>query len=167
MTTFFIGDTHFGHENILKFEAEHRPFNTVVEMNEAIVERWNKVVNPKDTVWHLGDVVFGMDNLKYLGRLNGNKKLIMGNHDGLNMTEYLKYFNRVFGCAKVYYGHGKVRAILSHIPVHPQQMESRFHLNIHGHLHSKSLNDNRYFNVSCERNNLTPISLHEIMERIA
>lgn len=47
--------------------------------------------------------------------------------------------------------------ILTHIPVHPYQLEYRFKYNIHGHMHSKALDDPRYICVSAERVNLTPI----------
>lgn len=168
-TTFFIGDTHFGHTNILKFEPEHRPFATIEEMNETLVDNWNKVVSKNDTVWHLGDAVFGAQNAWYLGRLNGNKKLIMGNHDTLDMNTYLKYFNKIYGAKSIYLSK-ETKIILTHLPVHTNQLEYRFKLNIHGHSHSKVVmysdgvgEDLRYFNASCERTGLKPISMDEIL----
>lgn len=165
MSTFFLSDTHFGHANIINFEAQHRPFASVEEMNEALVERWNSVVNPQDTVWHLGDVVFGQKNAWYLGRLNGRKKLVMGNHDQLNLRTYQDYFTKIYGCATVHFT-PKIRVILSHVPVHQGQFAHRFKANIHGHLHSKVLEDPRYINVSCEQNNLTPVSWEEVKEKV-
>lgn len=58
---FFISDTHFSHARILEFESDDgRPvrsgFSSVEEMDEAMIERWNSVVGPKDKVYHLGDV---------------------------------------------------------------------------------------------------------------
>lgn len=81
MTTWFTSDTHFGHERIN--ELANRPFTSVEEMNEAIIERWNAVVAPEDTVYHLGDVAMGKiaDSLPLIGRLNGTKILVEGNHD--------------------------------------------------------------------------------------
>jgi len=165
MSTFFISDTHFGHANILTFEAEHRPFASVEDMNEALVERWNSVVNPKDTVWHLGDVVFGQKNAWYLGRLNGQKKLVMGNHDQLNLKTYSDYFHRIYGCFSLHLTK-EIKVILSHVPVHQDQFAHRFKANLHGHLHSRTLPDPRYINVSCEQNNLTPIPWEDIVARV-
>lgn len=170
MTTFFIGDTHFGHTNILTFEAQHRPFYSVEEMNETLVDNWNKVVTKQDKVWHLGDAVFGAQNAHYLGRLNGQKYLIMGNHDTLDMQTYLKYFGKVYGAKSICVSK-EVKIILTHIPTHTNQFSSRFRLNIHGHLHSKfvmdthkkEVEDMRYFNCSCERIELKPIALDEIL----
>jgi calcineurin-like phosphoesterase family protein len=81
MTTWFTSDTHFGHARII--ELADRPFASVEEMNEALVERWNERVAPEDTVIHLGDVALGPieESLKYIERLNGFKILVVGNHD--------------------------------------------------------------------------------------
>jgi len=81
MTTFFTSDTHFGHARIIDLCG--RPFRDVDHMNDEIVRRWNKVVAPGDTVFHLGDVALGKiaDSLPQVGRLNGYKVLVEGNHD--------------------------------------------------------------------------------------
>ena len=79
---FFTSDTHFGHANIIKYCA--RPFASVQEMNRELIARWNAVVGPRDTVYHLGDFAFGKasEAPTFLRKLNGAKKiLIRGNHD--------------------------------------------------------------------------------------
>ena len=78
---YFIADTHFNHENIIKYC--NRPFKNTEEMNEYIIKKWNSVVKSEDIVYHLGDVGFGtIDELKkLLAKLNGTKILVMGNHD--------------------------------------------------------------------------------------
>lgn len=165
MTTFFISDTHFSHANILKFEPFYRPFTTIEDHDQELIKRWNNVVNPKDIVYHLGDVVFGKDNMWKIGYLNGDKRLIMGNHDCYSTAEYLKYFTKLYGCLQ-----WQGFCILSHIPVNPQQLGNRYKYNLHGHLHSKNVkitddkNDSNYVNVSVEQINLTPISWDELKE---
>ena len=81
MKTFFTSDSHYGHAAILKYC--NRPFSNVDEMNEALIDNWNKVVEPTDTVYHLGDFGFGKlnDLKKVFDRLKGNKFLVQGNHD--------------------------------------------------------------------------------------
>ena len=79
--TYFTSDTHFGHRNILEYEKEARPFETVEEMNEQLIANWNDTVRPKDIVFHLGDFAFGAINVPIADRLNGYKRLVMGNHD--------------------------------------------------------------------------------------
>ncbi len=164
--TFFIGDTHFGHKGMITFEAikPFRPFATMEEHNEALVQRWNSVVRKQDSVWHLGDFCFGKQNLEIASRLNGTKRLIMGNHDHYPAADYLKYFTRVCGASEF------KGIVLTHIPVHPDQ-KHRYRANIHGHLHTKSIVDNRgnldpwYINVSAEQNDLTPVSYAQIQQQ--
>ena len=79
----------------------------------------------------------------------------MGNHDEYDIQEYVKYFSTIVGCAK-FRGY-----ILTHIPVHVDQFK-RFRANIHGHLHSKSLEDPRYYNVGVDRHDLKPVAFDEI-----
>lgn len=185
--TWFISDTHFGHKNILEYEKEYRPFNSVEEMNECIIDRWNSVVNVNDIVYHLGDFAFGRHNIQIAERLKGKKKLILGNHDTYPVSAYLQYFDKVYGA---FYFRG---CLLTHIPVHEYNLtrhlesygiESPRILNVHGHLHSRNIkqsyeeafknpegadifgNNKNYFNVSCEQNNLTPINWNVIKERL-
>ena len=162
---FVTSDTHYWHHNVLKFEPEARPFSSVEEMNEVLVDRWNAVVTKRDLVWHLGDVCFGrIENLEILSRLNGQKKLVLGNHDTHPAHVYLKYFRDVKACVP-YDG-----CLLSHVPIHPSQFY-RFEANVHGHLHSKvvmhttemfTLPDPRYFNVSVEHTLLAPIEWADV-----
>ena len=65
-------------------------------MNEALIDNWNSVVKKNDKVYHLGDVAFGKHNLHYLDRCNGNKVLIMGNHDTYDVLEFSNYFSKIF-----------------------------------------------------------------------
>ncbi len=164
------GDHHFRHEKILEFESVNRPFKTIKEHDEAIIDNHNSVVNPRDTVWFFGDFCFGAEALKIAGRLNGIKKLILGNHDLLPTASYLKYFNKVYGAVK-FKGY-----LFTHIPVHESQ-KYRYKGNVHGHLHSKNVNhipyykagiletpDPFYINVSLEQHNLAPVELATLIE---
>lgn len=158
---FVISDTHFGQSKVIEFEAANRPFSSIEEHDEEIVRRWNNVVSNKDTVWHLGDVLFGRESFATLGRLNGIKKLVMGNHDQYPCSDYLRYFSKVVGVA-VLRG-----CVLTHVPVHPAQF-NRYRANIHGHLHSSTVNDklfaHKYINVSCERIGLAPVLLDKVLQ---
>lgn len=157
---FLIADTHFGHKKVIVFEKDFRPFETIEQHDDELVYRWNSVVRSCDTVWHLGDVLFGEKSFETLGRLNGIKKLVMGNHDVYPAAKYLEHFSQIMGAARV------SDVILTHIPVHPQQLWNRFIGNIHGHLHSRELDDDRYFNVSAEQNDLTPILFDEVVDTL-
>jgi calcineurin-like phosphoesterase family protein len=151
---FLIGDTHFGHSKIIDFEGDARPFKTIEEHDEKLMDLWNQTVKPKDTVWHLGDVGFGDGFFTILSKLNGLKKLVMGNHDRYPASRYLEHFSGLYGAVKLR------DYILTHVPIHDSQFY-RFKGNIHGHLHSNSLQDKRYINVSAEVIGLKPILFDE------
>ena len=57
----------------------------------------------------------------------------------------------------------KKEFILSHCPIHPSELDYRFKYNIHGHVHVKSLSDERYINVCCEAIDYKPKTIEELM----
>lgn len=162
---FIISDTHFGHEGVTRFLRDDgtklRPWNNVQEMDEALVKRWNDTVRPHDKVYHLGDVVINRKALHILGRLNGDKVLIKGNHDIFRLGEYATYFRDI----RAY--HVMDNIIFSHIPIHSSS-KGRFKGNVHGHTHSNIVLDSWnkpdpwYFPVSVEHIDYTPVSLEFI-----
>ena len=78
---YYIADTHLGHDNIRKLS--NRPFNTVEEMDEVIINNWNRRVADNDDIYILGDFSYkGKDPISYLKPLKGRKHLIVGNLDG-------------------------------------------------------------------------------------
>lgn len=150
---FVTADTHFGHNKI----ALARGFNSVEEHDQALIDRWNSIVRKKDSVWHLGDVAFSSSKLALLARLNGTKFLVAGNHDQYPTLKYLEHFNRVVGCKEL---NGFVA---SHIPVADTQFH-RYKGNIHGHMHDRSMSDDRYYCVSVEQHDLAPVSLEQVLQ---
>ena len=164
--SFFVSDTHFGHANILTFEnngVKERPgFSCVEEMDETMVDNWNRVVREHDRVYHLGDVVMNRRCLSIMDRLNGKKVLIKGNHDIFPLKDYVKHFEDI----RAYKVFPALGIICSHIPVHPDQLSGRFKLNFHGHLHRRKLDDQRYVNLCVEHWNYTPVTLEQILESL-
>lgn len=165
---FFISDTHFGHTGVCLFTRDDgtklRPWDDPNEMDEALIENWNKVVRPADKVYHLGDVVINRKSLKTLALLHGDMVLIKGNHDIFRLQEYTEFFRDIRGY------HVMNGMILSHIPIHEESI-GRFGVNIHGHLHYRrvlkdGVIDPRYFNVSVEQIDYTPISIDELRKRV-
>lgn len=160
---FLISDTHFGHNNILNFLKDDgdklRTFASVEEMDELMVQNWNKTVKPKDKVYHLGDVAINRKCLELLSKLNGIKVLIKGNHDIFKLTDYCKYFKDIRAVHRL-----AKCLILSHIPIHEASIPESMY-NIHGHLHYRRVltSDKKihpsYLNVSVELIDYTPISL--------
>lgn len=151
-------------------------FTCVEEVDELMVENWNKVVRPEDKVYHLGDVAIARRNLSFMKRLNGKKCLIKGNHDIFKINDYTEHFYDI-RAMHVYGSNDKdpltgkynSRAVLCHVPIHSGQL-FRFPICIHGHLHGNIVKDQngnpdmRYVNVCVEHTNYTPILLDRIIE---
>lgn len=159
MTIWLISDTHFGHENIIGYCG--RPFANAAEMDEAMVERWNRVVRPTDKVYHLGDVAMRKLHLAIVKRLHGKKRLVRGNHDIFDTKDYLAAgFQEVLGVRVL------ANVLFSHFPVHPESL-GRYLGNVHGHIHEKPSPAGKYLNVSVERIGYTPITLEDVVARLA
>jgi calcineurin-like phosphoesterase family protein len=112
---YYISDTHFGHANIIGFDK--RPFQNTLEMEEKIIENWNKRATKDDVVYILGDFCWGTEKewLRILDLLNGEKVLIKGNHDIKSPSAQLKKkfrqicdYKEITDCRK--------RIIMSHYP---------------------------------------------------
>lgn len=153
----FISDIHWDHTNM----ALHRGFSSAEEMNEHIVREWNKVVKKKDIVWILGDLTMEKGDYSFLGRLNGQKKVVLGNHDlPQHVPRMLPYVFSVSGMVKKKFGDTK--CFLTHCPIHPVELDHRVSLNLHGHVHSNTLPDKRYWNVSAEVIGYAPKTFEEL-----
>jgi calcineurin-like phosphoesterase family protein len=91
---FFTSDLHFNHEAILRL-GNGRPFGTIVGMNERLIRLWNATVSKQDVVYIVGDLGFG--NRDALGslvdRLQGEKHLVLGNHDRKNRMTHRTFSN--------------------------------------------------------------------------
>ena len=170
----YISDTHFDHGNILKFFGKDgnriRPeFDTVEQMNEAMIDRWNAVVKPDDTVVHLGDIAMSNPTRlrEIMNKLNGEKILVKGNHDRLKLSVYADIFRDVRSFIRP--NHQKI--VFTHIPLHPDSVPL-FCINVHGHIHEKTvmavfsneIPDLKYLNISVERTDYTPVSNEWIIE---
>ena len=158
--TWFTADTHFGHANVIKYDD--RPFADLTEMEDEIIKRWNKKVKNGDTVWFLGDFAFSnkLDYIKpILKRLNGQKYMVMGNHDTKSPQFY-----RDCGFIEVY-NHPVILKdffILSHRPMFIT--ENMPYFNIYGHVHNHSAFLDKTLNsccVCCCRWNYEPIQIEE------
>lgn len=142
-------------------------FANAEEGDEAMIDRHNAVVKDNDRIYMVGDIAFHKRDLPLLSRMRGRKVLIKGNHDICDLKDYLPYFDDIRGV------HQFAGMVITHIPIHPDSL-GRSGFNVHGHLHfnqvmigsSKHSSDEepdpRYFNVSVERINYTPISLEEV-----
>lgn len=167
MNIFFVSDTHFGHENFLDFEDENgkliRPFACVEAMDEMMVERWNSVVRPGDRVYHLGDVAFGKNTAaRILPRLNGSKRLILGNHDDLRDEALHRHFTKI----RLWRSFKDEGFVITHMPLRDEGIRHEA-INVHGHIHEKPAPSPRHINICVEQTCYTPVALEMLRETVA
>lgn len=175
-----VSDHHLDHANILNFVLDDgtkmRPFTTVEEMQETIIANHNERVKPNDKVYFLGDFVMHWRNLHLASRMNGKKRLVLGNHDPewkakwvktdvgemVRVSDYLKYFEEIYSSRLL------DNILLTHIPVHPESLRVEW-TNVHGHVHNnqpQGVLGTKYYNISIEMTDYKPLTLDEIKGRI-
>lgn len=163
-----ISDTHFFHENILNFDNP-LGFRSLKERHEFMLDKWNSTVKRGDKVYHLGDVFMGpsehQDRISLWHKLNGSKRLIVGNHD---KVKYLSN-NPFFANIMLWKRFDEHDLVLTHAPLHPSTLEEerwreREVLNVHGHTHSLGSPEGPYFSVCVEMTNYTPINIEEVRD---
>ena len=170
-----ISDTHFGHGNILTFRdggadgplIRGSRFSSVEEMDEVMIENWNKTIKPGDKVYHLGDVFMGPKDefIKKWKRLNGQKRLILGNHDDAKFFAKNELVAQIL-VWRMFPEHG---LLLTHVPVHESTLyEGRFKgkdsINVHGHIHQNPAPSPKHRVVCVEHIDYTPIHIEEVRD---
>ena len=175
---YYIADTHFGHSNIIRYD--NRPFRNVNDMDETIIDRWNRSVNDSDTVYILGDFSWYGEakTSEILDKLSGHKVLVKGNHDRVT-SRLSRCFDDV--CDYLELTDDGNRVILSHYPMIFWNGQFQDSIHLYGHVHNshqwnccesyrkelKQLQDipMRMYNVGCmmEWMNYEPRTLEEII----
>ena len=188
---YFISDTHFGHSNIINICQ--RPFESIEQMDNVLIDNWNNIVTNNDIVYIVGD--FAGDNADadyYLDKLNGKKILILGNHDRNWIKKLYKRKNwDIFKdpdykllIKKGYFydiKHYTEKVIngqfftICHYPMIDFAFSSKlfgekFGFHIHGHIHNNLKEEFKYLfrafntlNCGVEINNYKPVNLEELI----
>ena len=135
-------------------------------MNEAIIKNWNNLINPEDIVYVLGDVLMGkkIESAKYLARLNGEKYLIIGNHDlkkGKLCEELKPYFKCVYD--ELWLTINGINLYMHHQPMPKEKWASADYCLI-GHVHDRWVRKGNMINVGQDAWGLTPRTLDELLE---
>ena len=174
---YYISDLHFSHKSILSFD--NRPFFTISEMNETIINNWNSVVSANDEVYILGDMFWNNNDIdSILPRLKGRLYLIKGNHDRVN-AEMTKRFVWIKDYEEI--KDGDKHIVLCHYPIAHWRNADYGTIHLYGHIHSgrdsrpfdeyKELMKQRNipyecYNVGCmlPYMNYTPRTLDEIIQ---
>lgn len=173
---YFTSDSHIGHKNIIQYCQ--RPFETSLDMNLHIVQSWNSVVKPEDTVYHLGDFIFSLTRKwsnRLLEKLNGTIIVIKGNHD---REKYLNYYlsnglieSWHYNLDLSYdYNGNTYHFSLSHYPHYPLKGSNLICL--HGHVHGlyehrePHKKHPRVLDVGVDSIGYVPISIENIIKKM-
>lgn len=171
---FITSDTHFGHNNIIKYE--HRDtklnINTIEEHDNKLIENWNRVVKPGDLVLILGDFSFhkAVKTSEILTQLNGDKVLIEGNHDCIYLEDKnfdKSLFKAIYDYKETTYKGTKI--VLMHYMIQTFKHKDKDinpYVQLFGHIHSIPYTVPRHsYNVGADINNYTPIRLELAIEK--
>jgi len=169
---FFTADLHLGHSNIIKYC--NRPFDDVIEMNKAIVNNWNEVIDDNSHVFILGDFAFASskDTIHFIKSLKGIKYLIAGNHDFrcvLKNKLALSLFKAVEQCIEITVRDNEIgsdqKIVLSHYAGLTWNKSHMGSWQLFGHSHGtlqKSVLSPRQLDVGVDVHNFTPVSYNDI-----
>ena len=159
MNTFFTADTHFSHSGIIHYC--NRPFSSFEEMNETIIQNWNNKVQPKDTVYHLGDFAFGQraEILSLTKRLNGHIILIEGNHDNIGQPKNYGFSEKYPIREIKLEGH---HITLNHYAMRVWNKSHYDSWHLYGHSHSTLEPIGKSWDIGVDNNKFFPLSFDEI-----
>lgn len=174
-------DMHFNHANILKFEPEKRPYDSVEEMAEDYIEKHNSLVGVDDYYIHLGDFCFGrekvQDTASYLSRMKGNKIMLYGNHDfrwkkdeigAFWVGDYLELLTQV----SIDNRRKKARFVLFHYPIAQWNGKQNHYIHLFGHSHGSfdfqksNLQFSKMKDMNISDNNGYPYLLDDVYEEL-
>lgn len=166
-------DTHLGHDR--DFIWKPRGFNSVDEMNNEIVKRWNEKVQPEDIIYHLGDIMLGDNEVgeSLLKQLNGNIRFIIGNHDTNSRIKIYEKYGEILGYATVI-KYKKQTFYLSHYPTLTANFDDigkgTVMANLCGHSHTlnkfSDMNKGVIYHCEMEAHNCYPILLDNVIADI-
>lgn len=152
---YFAGDGHLGHRNICNFRKR---FSSIEEHDKAILAAFDHVTK-RDKTFFTGDWVFEKYALDIIAEVKGEKHLVLGNHDRLELLpDMMKVFRHISGDYKY------KEFWVTHIPIHSDEMRGRY--NIYAHTHNSTIKDWRYFCTSMEQIDYRAVSLQEIRKEL-
>lgn len=158
MGLFFTSDTHFGDHRVLNLYP--RPYASVAEMDASLVQRWNAAVGPDDEVWHLGDFArTPAVAAAVLPRLNGRKRLVVGNND--RDPETAPGWEAVVPYAEITAGERLL--VMCHYPFRSWNGQHRGSVNLHGHSHGRLKPLPRQLDVGVDVWDGRPISVEQVL----
>lgn len=161
---YFSSDWHLQHRNILTYDP--RPFNTIEEHDETIINNYNSTVKAKDNFYFLGDFAFCHDDKKiesYLSRLGGNKFFIRGNHDHTRTRKLFSKYGTYLGEQSKVKIEGQ-EIVLNHYKMYvwDKKHHGTWHLYGHSHGTAEHFENGKSFDVGINCSNYFPIEFSTV-----
>jgi len=172
--TWFTADAHFGHSRVIEYAK--RPFASVEEMDQTMINNWNSVVGKQDIVYYLGDFSFYKDQQKtvdVINKLNGSEiHLILGNHDKHMKTFVKEKFTSVQHYKEIYVPDSECHLpkgqmiVLMHYAMRVFNKSHRGVIQLYGHSHGTLPGNSQQLDVGVDSWNFTPVSYEQIKEKL-
>ena len=164
MTVYFSADLHVGHRRII--ELCKRPYGSLDEMNADLIANWNAVVKPTDSIWFLGDFAWhGSEHFFY--QLNGEKHLIIGNHDGKDTLALPWASQEMYRELAINEDGVTTKLVLFHYPIRSWDGAYKGRIHLYGHVHGKLSGTRLCLDVGVDCWDFRPVTLSEIKVRLA
>lgn len=174
---FFTSDWHINHKAILSMDSHTRPFKSLEEMANVLIKNWNNKVSSGDDVYCLGDMFWNMNEYQiqeFMDKLNGNKHLIVGNHDRLTQNIKSNRWVEITNYKEISENNKKI--VLSHFPIAEWQWFYYNSYHLYGHTHGtfnlaqftlqRERPNGNCWDVGIDNNNYEVLSFNEIVEKI-
>jgi calcineurin-like phosphoesterase family protein len=150
MKCWVTSDLHFRHKKLVEYEPFWRKYDSIIKRDAEIEGWWHANISSEDVIYVLGDVAWNREGLDVIKNLPGIKKLVMGNHDTLDMEAYRQVFRKITGYAVLN------DVLLAHMPIHRSSVIPQYWGQIHGHTHGQGSPEGPYVSACLERTEGTP-----------
>jgi calcineurin-like phosphoesterase family protein len=169
---YFTSDSHYSHARVIEYS--NRPFSSIEEMDQTMINRWNSVVQPNDVVYFLGDFSFAKDTqytINVFKQLKGSIHLIKGNHDKRMKGEVKKLFASCVDYMEIEVPDietisGEQKIILCHYAFRTWNKSHHGSIQLHGHSHGSLPGNSQQLDVGVDCWNYTPCSYQQVKERL-
>jgi calcineurin-like phosphoesterase family protein len=143
-------------------------------MDVHMIRAWNERVQPNDEVYHLGDIFWNIETARrVLPRLNGNIKLIKGNHDWwlkrTDVSDAWMFDTKIEIIDPISrLNFNKTKIWMSHFPLRVWEGNFQGAMHVYGHCHGTIEKERlpRSMDMSVDVAGYQPWTIEEVWEKL-